>query len=137
MCGDRCTHQLPAIAVISPLLPEGLLQVVDPQLQTKVLFLEFCQLLDEERVETLGMVQFPNGMCLAHQELRTSLTISWSFMVLVRWGDTRPALVRFLNVPVHDRIQQQSIRMNGFFDADVCVLVPAYLAAPAHWRWKK
>ena len=28
-----------------------------------------------------------------------ALTISWSFMVLVRWGDTRPALVRFLNVP--------------------------------------
>ena len=30
---------------------------------------------------------------------QVALTISWSFMVLVRWGDTRPALVRFLNVP--------------------------------------
>lgn len=70
------------------------------------------------------MVQFPNGMCLAHQELRTSLTISWSFMVLVRWGDTRPALVRFLNVPVHDRIQQQRIRMNGSLTL-MCVCIGA------------
>lgn len=91
------SHHLPATILVSMLASESLFQMVDAQLQPKILLLHVPKHLRGDKTKQIALL---SGYIFA--SIGAKLTISWSFMVLVLWGDMRPALVRFGKVPVSD-----------------------------------